>query len=78
MIFMKKPSHEHKKKQDIPSVEALNTCEGAAHVGMRYDSHDDNQPAQRLVPITYGIDGQEGNNKCENRVSDQFISPVFV
>ena len=45
---------------------------------MRYDSHEDDQPAERLVPVPKGIDGKEGYDKREDRIPDQFISPMFM
>lgn len=78
MMPVKKPPHKHENHQDIPSIEALNPGDGAAQVRMRYDSHEDDQPTKRLVPVPEGIDGKEGYDKREDRIPDQFISPVFV
>ena len=78
MIFMNKPSHEHKEEQYIPSIEALDPGDGAAQVRMRYDSHEDDQPTKRLIPVPEGIDGKECYDKREDRIPYQFISPVFM
>ena len=75
---MEEPSQQHKNHQDVPSIEPLNARYGAAQVRVRYHSHEDDQPAKSSVPVPKGIDCKEGYDKREDRIPDQFISPVFV
>ena len=61
----RKPGKEDDGETCIPEIEPLNPHDRLGHIGVLHDGHEENQAAERLVPVLPGVDRKTQDEEAD-------------